>query len=123
MSPEKIALIGGSGAYNLLQTEVFGKEISCETVLTPFGPSAPIHHFYFDNKNFLFLSRHGEDNYSLTASFINYRANIYALKKCGIETIVSWSGPGIINKAFRPGEFILPNDLIDETKNRESKWQ
>lgn len=122
MKPEKLAVIGGSGAYNLLQANALGEEIDCNTISTPFGESAPIHRFCIDGKNILFLSRHGETDYSLTASFVNYRANIYALKKCGVETIVSWSGPGIINRAFRPGEFILPHDLIDETRNRESTF-
>jgi 5'-methylthioadenosine phosphorylase len=122
MEPEKLAIIGGSGAYDLLEVNALGEEIDCNTISTPFGSSAPIHRFCIDGKNFLFLSRHGEKDYSLTASFVNYRANIYALKKCGVEAIVSWSGPGIINRAFRPGEFILPHDLIDETKNRESTF-
>jgi 5'-methylthioadenosine phosphorylase len=122
VTQEKLAVIGGSGAYHLLEDKAFGKEIDCRTITTPFGPSAPIHRFSIDDKTFLFLSRHGEKDYSLTATFVNYRANIFALKKLGIETIVSWSGPGIINRAFRPGEFILPHDLIDETKSRESTF-
>ena len=122
MRSTKLAIIGGSGAYHLLENNSFGKEIDCQIITTPFGPSAPIHQFSIDDKSFLFLSRHGEKDYSLTAPFVNYRANIYALKKCDVETIVSWSGPGIINLSFRPGEFILPHDLIDETKNRESTF-
>lgn len=99
-----------------------GEEKDCVTLKTPFGDGAPIHRFAFPDADFLFLSRHGEKDYSLTAPFVNYRANIYALKECGVERIISWSGPGIINTAFKPGEFVVPHDLIDETRNRETTF-
>lgn len=117
-----LAVIGGSGAYHLLADQILGREIDCTTLKTPFGDSAPLHRFESDAGEFLFLSRHGEKDYSLTAPFVNYRANIYALKECGVERIISWSGPGIINTAFKPGEFAVPNDLLDETRNRESTF-
>lgn len=117
-----LGVIGGSGAYDLLTHGVFGEKQGTTTLETPFGKSAPIHHFRAGNLHYLFLSRHGEKDYSTTASFVNYRANIYALKKCGIERIISWSGPGIINTSFKPGEFVLPNDIIDETRNRETTF-
>lgn len=114
-----IAVLGGSGAYNLLATQALGKEKHCQAIETPYGNSAPIHHFSFKNLDFLFLSRHGEKDYSLTAPFINYRANIHALKQQGVERIIAWSGPGIINTLFKPGDFVVPHDIIDETKNRD----
>ncbi|GJL78994.1 MAG: 5'-methylthioadenosine phosphorylase [Nitrospinaceae bacterium] len=117
-----LAVIGGSGAYHLLVDKLLGEEKECAVLKTPFGDSAPIHRFAFDDTEFLFLSRHGEKDYSLTAPFVNYRANLYALKECGVERIIAWSGPGIINTAFKPGEFVVPNDLIDETRNREATF-
>jgi len=117
-----IAVIGGSGAYHLLADQTLGREIDCTILKTPFGDSAPLHRFESESGEFLFLSRHGEKDYSLTAPFVNYRANIYALKECGVLRIISWSGPGIINTRFKPGEFVVPNDLIDETRNRESTF-
>ena len=117
-----LAVIGGSGAYRLLADQTLGPEIDYVILKTPFGDSAPLHRFASDAGEFLFLSRHGEKDYSLTAPFVNYRANIYALKECGVERIISWSGPGIINTAFKPGEFVVPHDLIDETRNRESTF-
>jgi len=119
---ERLAVIGGSGAYHLLTQNRLGEETECQTLDTPFGPSAPIHRFKAGDIGFLFLSRHGEADYSITASFVNYRANIYALKECGVERIISWSGPGIINTAFKPGDFVVPHDIIDETRNRESTF-
>ena len=117
-----LAVIGGSGAYHLLTQKSLGVEERCTILQTPFGPSAPIHQFIWNGLPFLFLSRHGETDYSITAPFVNYRANIYALKESGVERIVSWSGPGIINTAFHPGEFVVPHDIIDETRNRESTF-
>ena len=117
-----IAVLGGSGAYHLLTGQALGQEKDCQVLQTPYGKSAPIHHFNFEGRDFLFLSRHGETDYSLTAPFVNYRANIYALKQCGVERVISWSGPGIINASFKPGDFVVPNDIIDETKNRETTF-
>ena len=119
---ESLAVIGGSGAYHLLANDRLGDDSACVTLDTPFGKSAPIHRFVSDTQSFLFLSRHGEKDYSITAPFVNYRANIYALKECGAERIVSWSGPGIINAAFHPGDFVVPHDIIDETRKRETTF-
>ena len=121
-SSVRIAVIGGSGAYDLLTKESLGKEKKCQSIDTPYGESTPIHHFSIDGLEFLFLSRHGEIDYSITAPFVNYRANIYALKECGVQRIIAWSGPGIINPAFEPGDFVVPHDIIDETKNRPTTF-
>ena len=115
-----LGVIGGSGAYDLLANGVLGENIDTFTLETPFGESSPIHHFRVGKLEYLFLSRHGVRDYSITAPFVNYRANIYALKECGVERIISWSGPGIINTSFKPGEYVIPSDVIDETKNRET---
>jgi len=117
-----IGIIGGSGAYDLLTNEALGENVDTFTLETPFGKSAPVHHFRAGNLEYLFMSRHGEKDYSITAPFVNYRANIYALKECGVERIISWSGPGIINTSFKPGEYVIPSDVIDETKNRETTF-
>ncbi len=117
-----IAVLGGSGAYHLLTGQVLGQEKDRQVLQTPYGESAPIHHFSSKSRDFLFLSRHGETDYSITAPFVNYRANIHALKKCGVERVISWSGPGIINTTFKPGDFVVPHDIIDETRNRETTF-
>ena len=115
----KFAVIAGSGGYDILGNGDFGTNLECKKIPTPFGESAPIHRFSKDGINFLFLSRHGEERYSIAAPFVNYRANIWALKECAVERIISWSGPGIINNRFSVGDFALPHDIIDETKNRQ----
>jgi 5'-methylthioadenosine phosphorylase len=70
----------------------------------------------------LFLSRHGEKGYSLSAPFVNYRANIYALKELGVKQIISWSGPGAISTFYQIGEYVLVDDIVDETHGRESTF-
>lgn len=115
------AVIGGSQAYDLLKKGcIQGKRLG--EIQTPFGLSQPIYHISNTSGEMLFLSRHGEKSYSLTAPFVNYRANIYALKELGVKHIVSWSGPGSINRDFRIGEFILADDIVDETHGRESTF-
>ncbi len=113
------AIIGGSEAYNLLMSDKLkGERIG--PIETPFGESQAIFKIERSNNNsFLFLSRHGEKGYSKTAPYVNYRANIYALKEQGVKQIVSWSGPGAINKKYKIGQYVVVDDLIDETKQRE----
>lgn len=116
---DKFAVIGGSGAYKLLKNEGFGLDLECRKIITPFGEGAAIHRFRDKDSSFLFISRHGENGYEVSAPFVNYRANIWALKECGVERIISWSGPGIINKRYSVGDFVIPHDIIDETRGRD----
>ncbi len=89
---------------------------------TPFGHSNPVHVYEKDGFRFLFLSRHGERGYEKTAAYVNYRANIYAAKSLGVERIIAWTGPGIIDPRYRPGDVALPDDLLDFTKGRPSTF-
>ena len=117
----KLAIIGGSQAYTLLQTKALsGKRLG--PVSTPYGPSQPLYEIPISRRRLLFLSRHGEKGYEITAPFVNYRANIYALKEHGATHIVAWTGPGAINPAFTPGSFAVMTDMIDETRRRPSTF-
>ena len=111
MSKVQLAVIGGSQAYDLILS---GEEIS--PVETPFGDSQPV--FRLRNGT-LFMSRHGTAKYSIAAPWVNYRANIWALKELDTTHIVSWSGPGAIDETLEIGQFVIPDDIIDETKARE----
>lgn len=125
--PHKFAVIGGSQAYDLLSRgAIRGKRLGPRK--TPFGPSQPIYVIQVDSQTtaqpleFLFLSRHGERDYEVSAPFVNYRANVYALKDLGVGRIVAWSGPGAINPRYKVGQFAVVDDLIDETQNRQSTF-
>lgn len=114
----KTLIIGGSGAYTL-NKEKFGKLLSKKVYETPFGRSNPIYEFSSPSGiRFSFLSRHGENYYATTASFVNYRANIWAAKESGAERIMAWTGPGSLSEGFKPGDYVIIDDLIDFTKKR-----
>jgi 5'-methylthioadenosine phosphorylase len=124
----KFAVIGGSQAYDLLSSgAIKGRRLG--TRKTPFGPSQPIYVLQTGRgvqlnapTEFLFLSRHGERGYEVSAPFVNYRANIYALRDLGVRRVVAWSGPGAINPRYKVGQFVVVNDLIDETRDRPSTF-
>ena len=118
----KILIIGGSGAY-FLEKESFGKILEKKRIDTPFGLSNPLYRLKHDNGfEFFFLSRHGEKDYEITAPFVNYRANIYAAKFLRVERIVAWTGPGSMREEFKPGDYVIPDDLIDFTKGRKNTF-
>ncbi len=89
---------------------------------TPYGWSNPVHLCRKDGFRFLFLSRHGERGYATTAPYVNYRANIYAAKHLGVARIFAWTGPGAISPKYRPGDLVLPGDLLDFTRGRPSTF-
>lgn len=112
MSQIKVAIIGGSGIYKLDAIKVKNK-INVET---PFGnPSGEILECEIDGHSFYFLPRHGV-GHRVTPSEVNYRANIFALKKLGINTIVSISAVGSLKEEFAPRNFVIIDQFIDWTK-------
>ncbi len=117
----RVLLLGGSGAYDL-PAGTLGKRLSSRRVRTPYGLSNPVHLHENAGFRFLFLSRHGEKGYEKTAPYVNYRANIYAAKSLGVARIVAWTGPGAISRTYRPGDLVLPDDLLDFTRNRPSTF-
>ena len=119
--PPRVLLLGGSGAYALPEGTL-GERVSSRRVRTPYGLSNPVHLCEKAGFRFLFLSRHGETGYGKTAPYVNYRANIYAAKSLGVTRIVSWTGPGAIAPKLRPGDLVLPDDLLDFTRNRPSTF-
>jgi 5'-methylthioadenosine phosphorylase len=112
----ELAIIARVGAHNPLLASGAREE---KTLIqkTPFGQSAPLHFLHYRGVPFIVLSRHGEEKYSLAAPFVNDRANIWALKEFGVRRILSWSAPGSLNPAIAPGDLVLVDDLIDETRS------
>jgi 5'-methylthioadenosine phosphorylase len=110
-----LGIIGGSGIYRMDHLEsVHETEIE-----TPFGkPSSPIVIGELAGRTVAFIARHGFGHY-ISPSEINYRANIYALKSIGIHQILSISACGSLREDYEPGEIVIPNQLFDNTKNRQ----
>lgn len=107
-----IGIIGGSGFYKLTDSSTAKSML----VGTPYGsPSGSIHKQEVGSNTVFFLPRHGE-GHRISPSEINYRANIYALKKLGVSCVISVSAVGSMKKEIRPGDFVLPSQYIDMTR-------
>jgi 5'-methylthioadenosine phosphorylase len=74
-----------------------------------------------EGKRVAFLARHGRGHRILPGE-INYRANVYAMKLLGVERIISVSAVGSLQEDLRPGEFLVPDQFFDRTKNRVSTF-
>jgi 5'-methylthioadenosine phosphorylase len=109
-----LAIIGGSGLYSMS-----GLSDTTEHDLeTPFGkPSAPIITGTLEGRRVAFLARHGVGHHIMPTN-VPYRANIYALKKLGVQRIVSINACGSLREDYAPGDIVIPNQIFDHTKNR-----
>lgn len=110
----KIGVIGGSGVYQMEQLEDV-QEIEIDT---PFGrPSDKIIVGTLAGKRVAFLPRHGR-GHRITPTELNSRANIFAMKKIGVEFLISISACGSLREDFAPRHIVIPNQLVDLTKSR-----
>lgn len=117
----EVAFITGGKAYGLAR-ERLGRVCDVLVKETPFGCSTPISFMEHGDRRFYVLPRHGEREYRVSAPFVNYRANVWALKELGTRRIVAWSGPGAVSTSYRIGEFAIPGDLIDLTRGRDTTF-
>ncbi len=113
-----VGVIGGSGLY-----EMDGlKEISSVRVETPFGePSDELVTGILDGVKLVFLARHGR-GHRLSPSELNFRANIYAMKKLGVSCIISISAVGSMREEIHPGDIVVCTQFVDRTKGRNSTF-
>jgi len=114
----KIGIIGGSGLYKMEAL----KETEEVSVTTPFG--APSEKFILgtlENVPVAFLARHAQ-SHSILPSDINYRANIFGMKKLGVERILSVSAVGSMKEEIAPGHIVIPDQFYDLTKGRKSTF-
>jgi 5'-methylthioadenosine phosphorylase len=115
MSEVTLAVIGGSGVYDIeALTDIEERHIS-----TPFGdPSDSIVIGTLSGKRIAFLPRHGR-GHRLTPSEVPYRANIWALKSLGVERIISISACGSMKDRYVPRHIVIPDQVYDNTKRRD----
>jgi 5'-methylthioadenosine phosphorylase len=114
----EIGIIGGSGLYSM-NGLTKAREVK---VKTPFGePSDAIVLGMLEGKRVAFLARHGR-GHRILPSEINFRANVYAMKLLGVERIISVSAVGSLKEDLQPGEFLVPDQFVDRTKNRISTF-
>jgi len=118
MANNKLAIIGGSGLYDV---EDF-KNRELIDLNTPWGkPSDQILKTKYNNKEVYFLPRHGRGHF-ISPSKINFRANIDALKQLGVTDIVSVSAVGSLKEDLSPGKFVLVDQFIDRTFARNKTF-
>jgi 5'-methylthioadenosine phosphorylase len=114
----KIGIIGGSG----LSKMGIIKDIEEIEVNTPFGkPSEKIIFGKINGIDIAFLSRHGK-NHTIPPHKINNRANIFALKECGVEYLISTAAVGSLKKEIKPQDFVIASQLVDRTAKRENTF-
>jgi 5'-methylthioinosine phosphorylase len=112
---KKLAVIGGTGIDELEGLEI----VQSHAVTTPYGePSRPVQEGRLGETKLFFLQRHGSPQ-AIPPHLINYRANLWALKSLGVDEIVAINAVGGITPSMRPGQLVIPDQVIDYTWGRE----
>ncbi len=118
MTQAQIGVIGGSGLYKMDAL----KDIEEIQIETPFGkPSDALIVGKLEGTSVAFLPRHNR-NHTLLPSELPFRANIYAMKKLGVEYIISASAVGSLKEEVKPLDMVVPNQFIDRTQQRVSTF-
>src|SRR3989338_7275251 len=105
----KVGVIGGSGLYDIEGIENV-KKVSLKT---PFGE--PSDHFItgrLEGTDVVFLPRHGR-GHRISPTEINFRANIFGMKKLGVDAILSVSACGSLKEELKPMDFVVPDQFVD----------
>jgi len=109
----RIGIIGGSGLYKIDGI----KDVRQISVDTPFGePSDKFTIGRLEGKDVVFLPRHGV-GHRISPSEINYRANIYGMKKLGVERIISVTACGSLKEEIKPLDFVVVDQFVDRTNH------
>ncbi len=113
-----IGVIGGSGLYEMAGLE----GVTSVNVDTPFGgPSDALITGTLDGVPMVFLPRHGR-GHRIPPSHLNARANIFAMKKLGVSSIISVSAVGSMREEIRPGDIVVVDQFFDRTKGRPGSF-
>ena len=114
----EIGIIGGSGLYAMPGLKA-AREVR---VATPFGrPSDAYVIGELEGRRVAFLARHGRGHLLLPGE-VNFRANIYGLKKLGVQRIISASAVGSLREDFKPLDMVIPAQFFDRTRGRISTF-
>ena len=120
MSKGLVGVIGGTGLGDALAGHL--TDIETHEIDTPFGrPSAEIVVGGFGEREVAFLNRHGE-GHRLNPSRIPYAANIFALKKLGVRTIIASGAVGSLRREMAPAHLVAVDQFIDKTFRRQASF-
>jgi 5'-methylthioadenosine phosphorylase len=120
MAEEIIGIIGGTGLGDALAEHITDAEL--HDADTPFGkPSTAIMVGKIGKRKIAFLNRHGK-GHKLSPSEVPFSANIFALKKLGVHTVISSGAVGSLRKEIAPGDLVIVDQLIDKTFKRQSSF-
>ena len=118
MSEKIVGVMGGSGLYEMEGLE----DIQSVSLKTPFGdPSDSFIVGRLEGVKVAFLPRHGK-GHRIQPSSLNFRANIYGMKTLGVQWIIGVSAVGSMKELIHPGDMIIPNQFIDQTKGRSNTF-
>jgi 5'-methylthioadenosine phosphorylase len=118
MSAAVIGVIGGSGLYHMEGLA----DIREVEVKTPFGkPSDKFIKGKLGKTQLVFIPRHGKGHRWLPTE-VNFRANIFGMKKLGVERIIAVSAVGSLREEIAPGDLVVPDQAIDRTTQRPSTF-
>ena len=118
MTKAVLGVIGGSGIYDLPGLE----KVRQKTIRSPWGePSGRLRVGEIAGTPVVFLSRH-DKGHRLSPTDINYRANIDVLKRAGVTDLVSLSACGSYKEELPPGTFVLVDQFVDRTFNRQTSF-
>lgn len=118
MAEARVGVIGGSGLYQIDGLT----DVTEVKVKTPFGdPSDAITLGNLQGIRIAFLPRHGK-GHRLSPTEVPSRANIYAFKSLGVERIISVSAVGSLKEHIRPMDIVIPDQIIDRTRNRVNSF-
>ncbi|MCX6338555.1 MAG: S-methyl-5'-thioadenosine phosphorylase [Candidatus Aureabacteria bacterium] len=118
MKGQRIGVIGGSGLYDMDGLE----EVREERIDTPFGPPSDNYVIgRIHQREVVFLPRHG-CGHRLMPTEINYRANIFGMKKLGVCWIISMSAVGSLREKYKPLDIVIVDQFFDRTSKRPSTF-
>ncbi len=118
MSEKIVGVMGGSGLYEMEGLE----DIQSVSLKTPFGdPSDSFIVGRLEGVKVAFLPRHGK-GHRIQPSSLNFRANIYGMKTLGVQWIIGVSAVGSMKELIHPGDMIIPDQFIDQTKGRSNTF-
>jgi 5'-methylthioadenosine phosphorylase len=115
-----VGIIGGSGLGDVLAKHISGAK--SVKVTTPFGkPSGPILVGKIGDKRVAFINRHGE-GHRFSPSDVPYAANIWALKKIGVRSVIASAAVGSLREDIKPKQLVIIDQIIDKTWRRQNSF-